>query len=154
MEGLLISKRAELAELEKKLALEKEQLNLDVAKSIFADENVAFYKKLHAFFTTRVTEVMICNYTIVITIDGDNEEEEDGDYEGEWHLRLCVDGTSIIMDMNNSDVNTFPEFFGRIGVSTRFENLVFLAAFEAFITKCSNNIGENKVFISFSSILG
>ena len=73
MEGLLNIKRTELAELEKKLALEKEQLNLDVAKSIFADENAAFYKKLHAFFTTRVTEVEIASDFIVLYLEDGGE---------------------------------------------------------------------------------
>jgi hypothetical protein len=135
MEGLLIAKRAELAELEKKLALEKEQLNLDVAKSIFADENVAFYKKLHAFFTTRVTGVKV-SAGILIIIDGGygvtriQYEEEDG----KWHLRLYVNGETIILD-DKTRVDLFPEMFGSIGVKTQLELLIFLGAFEAFITK-------------------
>ena len=130
MEGLLNIKRTELAELEKKLALEKEQLNLDVAKSIFADENAAFYKKLHAFFTTRVTEVEIASDFIVLYLEDGGESylsfEEDENYEGEWRLIVWTNGKSY-----DYKSQTFREF---LGLNTHLEICIFLGAFEAFIT--------------------
>lgn len=129
MEGLLNIKRAELAELEKKLALEKEQLNLDVAKSIFADENAAFYKKLHAFFTTRVTEVEIASDFIVLYLEDGGESylsfEEDENYEGEWRLGLYRNGDFIVPKNK-----MFLEF---IGAKTHLDLLIFFGAYEAFI---------------------
>lgn len=129
MEGLLNIKRAELAELEKKLALEKEQLNLDVAKFIFTDENTAFYKKLHAFFTTRVTEVDMDSDHIVVYLDGDDDTyltfEEDENYEGEWRLGLYRNGEFIVPKNK-----MFLEF---IGAKTHLDLLIFFGAYEAFI---------------------
>ncbi len=129
MEGLLNIKRTELAEMEKKLALEKEQLNLDVAKSIFADENAAFYKKLHAFFTTRVTKVNLGTSGVFIELDADEDGwclsfEED---EDEWNLYLT--------DSLHSHKCNRQTFCKVLEMNPHLELCIFFGAYKAFITK-------------------